>query len=158
VEESAQEELNRQRDTAMAPLPEWRGKAPDEALSCLEPAHFTDLEWRHVYTGLDDEAQVSPFASFLLSRKGHRSLNLRGRALDRSELAGARLSVDVEGVHLGEHELVPGEAFDLRFPLPGEAIKMRGAITVRLETDDYVYAGPDRQHCISFVLERLALE
>lgn len=46
---------------------------------------------------------------------------------------------------MGEHELVPGQAFDLLFTLP-EGSKPRRGVNVRLETSDYVYAGPNRQH------------
>jgi len=130
---------------------------PREALSSLEPAHFGDLEWRHVYTGLDPEGRVSPFASFYLAREGQYELTLRGRGLDRPELAGARLRVSIEGQPAGEYELVPGQAFELRLPLPPTG-RRRSGLNVRMETSDYVYAGLDRQHCVSFVLERLALE
>ena len=129
---------------------------PEEALSSLEPAHFTDLEWRHVYTGLDDKGQVSPFASFFLARKGQEQLLVRGHALAKPELAGERLKVSIEGNPVGEHELVPGEPFELSFPLPA-GLAPRCGIDVRLESSDYVYAGKDRQHCISFVLDELAL-
>ena len=140
-------------------LPRKKGMwdLPDELLSSLEPARFADLEWRHVYTGLDGEGRVSPFASFLLARHGQAMLKIRGRALPRPELAGARLRASVEGLQVGEHVLVPGESFEVRFPLPAEVEPERG-VNVRLETSDYGYAGDDLQHCVSFVLEQLALE
>jgi hypothetical protein len=128
-----------------------------EAVSRLEPARFTELEWRHVYTGLDDKGQVSPFASFLLARHGQATLEVRGRALARPELAGARVRASVEGIPVGEHELVPGEPFEARFPLPAE-VELERSVNVRLETSDYGYSGQDLQHCISFVLDELALE
>jgi hypothetical protein len=130
---------------------------PQEVLSSLEFARFTDLEWRQVYTGLDAQGQVSPFASFLLARRGQEMLKIRGRALARPELAGARVRASVEGIPVGEHELVPGESFEVRFPLPA-TVGAKRAVNVRLETSDYGYAGPDLQHCISFVLDELALE
>jgi lysophospholipase L1-like esterase len=143
---------------------EWSGRKkrtmwapPAEILSSLDTAHFTDLEWRHVYTGLDEKGQVSPFASFCLSRHGQATLRIRGRALPRPELAGARMRASVEGIQVGEHELVPGEPFEVRYPLPAEVDAER-AVAVRLETNDYGYTGQDLQHCISFVLEQLALE
>ena len=142
----------------MVDLPSWYWRAPYQAVASLEPARFTEVEWRQVYTGLDDEGQVSPFSSFYLARKNdEQSLRLRGRALPRIELAGARIRVSVEGMPAGEHVLVPGEAFDVRFPLPDE-IKKRKGINVRLETSDYGYAGKYLQHCISFLLDQLALE
>ena len=130
---------------------------PRDIVSSLEPAHFTDLEWRHVYTGLDDQGRVSPFASFLLALRGQDTLRIRGRGLPRPELAGARVRASVEGIPVGEHELVPGEPFEVRFPLPA-GLEARFAVNVRLETSDYGYTGHDLQHCISFVLEQLALE
>jgi hypothetical protein len=126
-------------------------------VSRLAPARFTDLEWRHVYTGLDEKGQVSPFASFLLARRGQATLAIRGRTLPRPELAGARVRARVEGIAVGEHELVPGEPFEARFPLPAE-VELERAVNVRLETSDYGYTGDDLQHCISFVLDELALE
>jgi hypothetical protein len=143
------------KDTVDAPA--WSDQPPQQGLSSLEPAKFTELEWRHVYTGLDDESQASPFASFYLARKNHTALVIRGSALDRPELAGARVRVSVEGIAVGEQELVPSRPFEARFRLPA-GIERRGGINVRLETSDYGYTGRDRQHCISFVLERLALE
>ena len=157
TEEFARVELANAWQETMVALPRWYWAAPYQAVASLEPARFTELEWRQVYTGLDDQGQVSPFASFHLARREERTLRLRGRALPRPELAGARIAVSVEGIPVGEHELVPGEAFDVRFPLP-EKIKRRRGVNVRLETSDYGYTGQYLQHCISFVLERLALE
>jgi len=144
-------------EKATAASEEPRAHPPTEALSRLEPARFGELEWRHVYTGLDDQARVSPFASFHLAWAGQSSLVLRGRAFARPELAGAQLAVSVEGRRVGAHELVPGEPFELRLALPAD-LRPEGGVDVRLETSDYVYAGADRQHCVSFVLDLLALE
>lgn len=155
VEEPALVELAETWDTAMGKALDW--SPPYMGLANLEPARFTDLEWSHVYTGLDAEGRVSPYASFFLLRRAQQELRVRGRAFARPELAGARLRVSVEGKSVGEHELVPGEPFDVRFPLP-KRMRGRSGLNVRLETDDYVYAGPYQQHCVSFVLEQLALE
>ncbi|MSR62124.1 MAG: SGNH/GDSL hydrolase family protein [Planctomycetes bacterium] len=157
VEETALKELEAawREATRKQRKPVWM--PVKEAVSRLEPAHFTDLEWRHVYTGLDDQARVSPFASFYLAPGELQYLVLRGRAFARPELAGARVQVSVEGQPLGEHELVPGEPFELRLPLPAD-LRRDGGINVRLETNDYVYANADRQHCVSFQLDLLALE
>ena len=158
TEEFARAELTQAWQDTMVDLPGWFWKVPYQAVSSLEPARFTELEWRQVYTGLDDQGQVSPFASFCLARKNDEmSLRLRGRALARAELAGARIRVSVENTSVGEHELVPGEAFDVSFPLPVE-LRKRQAVNVRLETSDYGYTGPYLQHCISFLLDQLALE
>ncbi len=158
VEEPTLAELEPAWTAARGPQPDWAWKLPEECVSNLEPARFTDIEWRQVYTGLDGEGLVSPFAVFVLRKKVRQTtLRLRGRALDRAELAGARVRVELEGRDLGEHELVPGQPFDARFPLPEELLTRR-AVSVRLVTSDYVYAGPNRQHCISFALDQLALE
>ncbi len=156
IEELALSELAEARNAALK-RPPAEGTPPPDTLSALEPARFDERAWRQVYTGLDDQAQVSPFASFFLLRHDHQSLRLRGRALARPELAGARVRVSIEGLPVGEHELVPGQAFDVRFPVPAEIAARRG-VNVRLETSDYGYAGPYQQHCISFVLDELALE
>jgi hypothetical protein len=84
-------------------------------------------------------------------------VKIRGRALPRPELAGARLRASVEGIQVGEHELVPGEPFEVRFPLPA-SVEPECGVNVRLETSDYGYTGADEQHCISFILEQLVLE
>jgi hypothetical protein len=162
VEDPAMAELEAQPEEPLRPRKrKYRNEGlfapPGELVSSLVPARFTELEWRHVYTGLDDKAQVSPFASFVLARRGQALLRLRGHALPRPELAGARVRASVEGIPVGEQELVPGEAFDVRFPLPAE-VEAECAVNVRLESSDYGYTGFDMQHCISFVLEELALE
>jgi len=157
VEAAGQKELETEWREATKKQRKPLAASVTEAVSRLEPAHFTDLEWRHVYTGLDEEGRVSPFASFHLRLGEQRSLLLRGRAFARPELAGARVRVSVEGQPLGEHELVPGEPFELRLPLP-DGLSGPGGINVRLETSDYGYANADQQHCVSFQLELLALE
>jgi hypothetical protein len=157
AEDPGRAELRKAWDAAMGKQPRGFWEPPFEAVARLEPARFTELEWRHVHTGLDDEGRVSPFASFYLARKGQTTLRLRGRAFERPELAGAVLRASIEALPLGEHELVPGEPFDLRFPVPA-AVKEQGGVTVRLETSDHVFAGADQQHCVSFHLDELALE
>lgn len=159
VEALARSELGPPQREALKWPPLWRWRDPERPAASLVPGRFTDAEWRQVYTGLDDEGRVSPFASFMLDALDKQTVRLRGRVPERPELAGARVHVSVEGEAVGECELVPGEAFDVAFPLPESiAVGESGCANVRLQSSDYVYAGPYLQHCISFFLDELALE
>ena len=77
--------------------------------------------------------------------------------MPRPELDGATVSVAVDELPLGSFELVSGEEIDRSWPLPPEALE-REYVTIRMEADDYVYAGEDLQHCVVFRLGRLFVE
>jgi len=123
----------------------------------IDLTQLDDSEGPHFNGGVDAEGLVSPFASLALRRRRGTRLHLVGRALDRAELEGARVDVDVEEFRVGSFELVPGEAIDETWPLP-EDLGRRKLLTVRLQSSDYVYVGDSLQHCVSFRLEGLSIE
>ncbi len=120
---------------------------------------FTDVDAAtaaQIHGGLDKQGRVSPYASFLLRNDGGNRLEIRGRALPHRELDGTRVQVFVDAERVGELELSAGRELELSLPLPAAAAA-RSYVSVRFEADDYVYQGPDLQHCVVFRLERLAL-
>lgn len=131
-------------------------------LSALAPAiearAVTAESARQILIGLDRERLVSPYASFVLGQPAPaRALRVRGRGLAEHALRGARVRVSVEEFEVGSFELQPGQPLDFSAALPPET-RARRALGVRLEADDYVYRGAALRHCVSFELERLALE
>jgi hypothetical protein len=115
----------------------------------------TEESLRQVYTGIDGQGLVSPYASVLLPGPARR-LALRGRALDRPELDGVSVQVFVDEVQVGGFELRSGLRIDLAWPLPPE-VSGREFVAVRCVATDWVYAGDQGRHCVSFALEELAL-
>jgi len=111
----------------------------------------------HLNGGLDAEGRVSPYASFLLANVPGGRLRLVGRALERPELDGCRVSVRVGGEEVGSLFPTAGEPIEGSWPLP-ESLSAQGFVTVALVADDYVYVGPELGHCVVFVLESLAIE
>jgi hypothetical protein len=110
-----------------------------------------------VHGGVDAEGLVSPYASLMLARSDEDRLHIEGRCLDRHELDGRHLRVRLEEIELDSFELRRGLRIDRAWDLPA-ALEGRRFLTLRLEADDYVYAGPDLQRCVAFRLERVALE
>jgi hypothetical protein len=142
------------KESTRAQGPGYWAPSRDLARSLLTDSLSSD-DWRQVYCGLDAEGLVSPFAAFVLPGHG-RAVHVRGQALDRPEMEGARVRVSVEEFFAGEIELVPGAPIDALIPLPAGALE-RDFVALTLETDDYVYAGRYRQHCVSFRLAELAV-
>jgi len=110
-----------------------------------------------VHGGIDRERRVSPYASFVLKNEGGRQLRIQGRTFPRPELDGAQVQVFIDAEQVGSFELRADTELDLHYAVP-EATTDRPYLTIRFESDDYVYAGPDLQHCAVFWLKRLALE
>lgn len=120
---------------------------------------FTDIDAAtaaQIHGGLDKNGGVSPYASFLLRNDGGSRLRISGRALPHRELDGSRVRVFVDAEQVGEFKLQAGGELDLSYRLPPAAAE-RSYLSVRFEADDYVYQGPDLQHCVVFRLERLAI-
>ena len=133
---------------------EGRLKLLDASLRC-NPLTTHDAE--QVYTGLDKDGLVAPYAAFSLRCDGAKRLHIRGQPLDRPEMRGTMLSVLVEEQSLGAFEIVPGEKIDVSWTLP-EEIAERTFVSVYLIADDWVYVGDDLQQCVVFRLEGLAFE
>jgi len=121
------------------------------------PSAWTAPSAGQVYAGVDVEGLLAPFAVVLLAREGGSALRVTGRCLDRPELDGASLAVEVDGEPVLRIPLAAGRAVDERVPLP-EPVRARPFFAVRFVADDFVYAGSDLRHCVCFRLDRLAVE
>ncbi len=128
-----------------------------EVSSSLETATLDDKSASQIHGGVDRAGRVSPYASILLKNPDGKRLRIEGSAFPRPELDGAFVRVFVDGEELGQIEIEAGREIALVYPLPA-AVAGRPYLSVRFEADDYVYAGPDLQHCVVFQLARLAIE
>ena len=129
-----------------------------DPVAAIDLPEITLAEARQVHGGLDREGLVSPYASLVLHRApGTRVLHVVGRALPDRVLAGARARVFLEELEVGALELQPDSPLELRYELPAE-LDGRDYLNLRFESSDYVYRGADLRHCVSFRLERAALE
>ena len=122
---------------------------------------FTDLDRlavKQVHGGVFGPGHVSPYASLFLQRADGEELVVRGRRFEGAQLAGGRTRVSVEGIALGTLELSgdPLE-FEERWALP-EKVLARPFLTVRFESDDYVYTNVENGKCAAFLLERVSVE
>ena len=109
-----------------------------------------------VYTGITPDGTVAPFAIVVLAAGGGTRVHLTGAALARPEMDGATLHVLVDGTEAGTQVLHAGQPFDVSAPLPAAA--GHDWLAVRLTTSDYVYDGADLRRCVSFRMQRLAIE
>ena len=110
-----------------------------------------------IHGGIDKARRVSPYASFVLKNDGGTHLRIQGQTFPRPELDGAHVRVFVDAEAVGLFELRADTELDLRYALP-EAVAEHPYLSVRFEASDYVYQGPDLQHCVVFYLKRIALE
>ena len=120
---------------------------------------FRSLDSRQgaqVHGGVGKDGLVSPYASFLVDNIGGR-VRIQGARLERPELAGGTTTVYVDAVAVGSFGLGGTDTLDESYPLP-ESVSDREYLSVRLESDDYVYEGRGYQRCVSFRLHRVALE
>jgi hypothetical protein len=138
---------------AEPPAAYWGPRRP--VLGRLVFAPPTAESLRQVYTGIDQRGRVSPYAAVLLAGAAGR-LVLRGRSLDRPELDGVEVAVFVDELQVGSFELRSGLKIDHAWPLPAE-LRGREHVAARFVTPDWVYAGDQGRHCVSFTLEELAL-
>ena len=123
----------------------------------IEPPNWTADTAAQVYTGISADGTVGPFAVAVLAHGDATRLHLRGRGLDRPEIDGALLHVLVEGVEVASAPVRSSQPIELSAPLPDVA-DGRAWLAVRLTCDDFAYDGEDLRHCVSWRLERLALE
>lgn len=113
---------------------------------------------RQVHAGVVQGGGVMPYASMILAQPAAATvLRIRGRYLDRDELAGARIDVLVDDAWAGALEVTPGASVDAELPLP-QGVRGREFVSVRFLASDFVYVGDLLELCISFVLETVALE
>lgn len=152
AEEEATQALargRRQSSQRRAPLPELRDRLV-----------FADADlatFQHVYTGIDLAGNVAPYTSFVLRvPAGARELALEGAWLPAESLRGSHVTVHLEELALGTLEIVPGDAWQARWPLP-DAVKDREFVNVRLIADDWIVTGDDRRDCRSLRLTSATL-
>lgn len=134
----------------------------DFLLDWLAPGHRLTFpvvrpeDFAMVYGGVDAQGALSAYACFCLRPGGRHELSIRGRGLPGREPARVRVRVLVEKSPVGEFEVLPGQEFAARFPLP-VALAAAPALTVELLCDDWRLVGVDGQRCQAFTLSELAL-
>jgi hypothetical protein len=137
------------------PLP-FIAKRALQARRSIDTRKYDDTTAGQVHAGLDPDGLASPYVSVLLSNNKGQHVLLRGRRLARRELSGtARVYVDE--FEVGQFPLDGAESLEDRFALPAECAQ-RGAVSVRIASDDWVYAGADLRHTVCFELDLLAIE
>lgn len=110
-----------------------------------------------VYGGIDKDGFVGPWAAVVLARGAGDTLALDGAHLDRPELDGALIRVEVDEVEVARLVARAGQRVALRVELPA-ALDGRAWVAVRLVSDDFVYDGADLRRLVCLRLERLAIE
>jgi len=111
----------------------------------------------HVYTGVDEDGLLAPYASFFLLGQDRTRLRISGRFLGRRELVGTRVRLHVEEFEIGSLSVEESGPFEEVFELPAQ-VRGREYVNVRLEAEDWALVGPAGESCAVLGLERLALE
>lgn len=106
--------------------------------------------------GIDEDGMVSPYASLLLRNVRNGTLRIEGKTLDRPELDGAEVTVFADERHLGTFTIQSGQPVDASWNLPKQ-VRDREFISVRLQSNDYVYVGDLLDHCVVFELTRVSI-
>ena len=122
----------------------------------VEFGPLTPEDASQISGGIDREGLVAPYAALTLRCRGAGALELRGQALERPEIDGARVRVFVDEHELGALELRAGADLAARFELPPD-VAARDYLSARFEADDYAYVGPRLQRCAAFRLASVAL-
>jgi len=156
IEAKAQGMLRRgmRKATKKQPSSFWR--PPHEYSSSLDFIDPAPELFRQVAAGVDAEGRAGPYVSILLPNAPNTHLRFRGRAFDRPEIDGARVEVFVEEHPLGAFSIRAAETLTFEAPLPTALLEL-SFVTVRFVCDDYVYAGENLRHCVSFQLETVSL-
>ena len=121
---------------------------------------FTKLENRtaaQIHGGVDNQGHVSPYASLLLRNDGGQRLVIDGNTFPHPVLSGSRVRIFVDTDPVGDFDIEPGSELSLSYPLPAAAAA-HPFVSVRFEATDYIYQGPDLQHCVVFTLHSVAIE
>ena len=111
--------------------------AEDPVATRFAPTALTAAAAGQVHVGVRRDGTVLPYASVVLDVRRAGRLRVRGAALERSELAGARVRVLGDDRELGSFELAPGEPIDHVLPLPPELRRER-LVSVRFVAEDFV--------------------
>lgn len=125
--------------------------------SKIDFTELDDPQAAQIHTGIDSERLLSPYASFVLANDGASSLHLRGRALERPELDGGEVQIFIDEESVGSFRLAAGQEIDQFYKIP-MAISKRPFLSIRIQSDDYVYQGHDYQHCVVLQLDSISLE
>ena len=142
-------------------IDEYDASLLEKAAQIRSSIDFANLDRRgvkQVHGGLSGDGLAAPYASLVLARGNGDELVVRGARLDRGLLADGVARVSVEGIAVGTIALSDDElAFEERWPLPADA-RDRAFLTVRFESDDYLYVNAATGTCASFRLDRAAIE
>ena len=125
--------------------------------SRLNVAELDRYSAKQIHGGLDSDGFVSPYASFFLKNDTSRHVRIEGHSFDRPELDGTQVRVFVDAEQVGAFTLEANRKLELRYALP-PALAEQPYVSVRFEANDYIYQGPDLQHCVVFQLQLIALE
>ncbi len=152
VENDTAEALSIGEEEAREDPHPWRVQ-PESIATHLDFRNADADTMAHVYAGIDDRGNVSPYASLILRNASGQSLRILARGFERPELDGARVAVLVDELDVGDFRIVAGASIDRVWQLPA-AVRERSHLSVRFEADDWVYSTePPRRECISFILE-----
>ena len=110
----------------------------------------------HVYAGIDAEGGAAPYVSLILRNDSGGTLEVRGRCLDRPEIATGSARAFVEEHEVGTIPFATPGPFTFTWPLPPD-LHDRPFLNVRFESDDYVTIEPRNARCVSFDLEGVAI-
>ena len=135
-----------------------RGPLPPPPIGAeVDLARLNPESARQIHGGIDREGRVSPYASILLKNRRGKRVRIEARAFDRPELESGRVDVLIDGERVGGFGLRAGVPLDLSYPLPSRVANRR-YVTLGLRSSDYIYQDSDLQHCVSFSLQRVAIE
>lgn len=129
----------------------------DKLASALDLTALTPLAATQIHGGVDGSGLVSPYASILLARRAGTTLRVSGRALGDALLSGSLVRVSLDDLEIGSIELQPDSPIEFSAPIP-PALDGRAHLSVRFESEDFVYRGEDLRRCVVFRLDRVALE
>jgi len=151
----AREEIHaRGAQDAAQPFPLAEALVGNPLLPSIDLDELDDQAAAQIHAGIDQQGRVGPYAAVILACRGGSALLLRGRALERSELAGARVRVLVEGEELHEILLEPGAPIDVSLELSTH-IGERDFISLEFVASDWVYDGHDLQAQVVMDLETI---
>lgn len=106
--------------------------------------------------GIDGDGLVSPYCSLMLRNVRNGTVRIEGKTLDRPELDGAEVSVFADERPLGTFTIQSGEPIDASWVLPKQ-VRDREFLSVRMQSNDYVYVGDQLDHCVVFELTRVSI-
>lgn len=110
-----------------------------------------------VHGGVVAGGEAGPYVALILACGGKARVVAEGQGLPRPELGPLEVSCFVEAVKVGSVTITPSMPWKLALDLPKE-VAARSFVTVRFESRDWVYSGPELRRHACFVLHRVAVE